>query len=440
MTEAATVQRQFFDMLVESQYWPADRLVDHQRAQLEQLLRHARAHTLFYAHRLDVLFRRDGSIDWDRWRDVPILKRTELVAHHGAFLADALPAGHGPTGEASTSGSTGFPLKVIYTRLTALMTWAARWRADTWHDLDWSKTLYVRHGYDEAAAWPHGLALGPWGPPWEAAAQRGRAFKLNRYAKPDQQLEFIRRIGASYAAAAAPKQAHAIALEAERHRIELKLGAILTSGEDVTPLDREVCRRVLGSDIVDIYSSKEGNHMAYRCPSQTCWHVNAESLLLEILDEDGNPCESGKTGRVVITPFFSTAQPLIRYDHGDLAVAGERCVCGRTLPTITHLLGRVVHLFRHPDGRALSAFLSEESRVHLKAGPWQIAQVGPNDYEVRYVPLDRAVMGDEAAAEAAFRRRYFDDATVRFRRVDSIEPLASGKFMEYVNEFSPSPP
>ena len=72
--------------------------------------------------------------------------------------------------------------------------------------------------------------------------------------------------------------------------------------------------------------------MAYRCPSQAGWHVNAETLLLEIVDASGQPCRPGEMGRVVITPFFSTAQPLIRYDHGDLAVAGEGCACGRTCP------------------------------------------------------------------------------------------------------------
>ena len=36
----ADLQRQFFEMLTESQYWPPATLVDYQRSQLAQLLRH----------------------------------------------------------------------------------------------------------------------------------------------------------------------------------------------------------------------------------------------------------------------------------------------------------------------------------------------------------------------------------------------------------------
>jgi phenylacetate-CoA ligase len=255
----------------------------------------------------------------------------------------------------------------------------------------------------------------------------------------DQQVDFMRRIGASYAALPGPKRAHALALQVERAGIPLSLGAVMTSGEQVTEADREACRRVFGTDILDLYGSKEGNHMAYRCPSQTCWHVNAETLLLEIVDDDGRPCRPGEMGRVIITPFFSTAQPLIRYDHGDLAIAGETCVCGRTLPVLAEFVGRIAHMFTHPDGRALSRSLPDEYREHLKSGPWQIAQTGAREFEIRYVPLDWAVVGDEASVADAFRQFFFADARVNFRRVAAIAPIASGKYIEYLNEFNNRP-
>ena len=168
-----------------------------------------------------------------------------------------------------------------------------------------------------------------------------------------------------------PKRAHGLALDVERQGVPLGLDIIMASGEQVTEADRKVCRRVFGAEFLDLYGSKEGNHMAYRCPSQAGWHVNAETLLLEIVDASGQPCRPGEMGRVVITPFFSTAQPLIRYDHGDLAVAGEGCSCGRTLPLLTGLMGRIAHMFTHPDGRVLSRSLPDEYREQLKI--WRLA-------------------------------------------------------------------
>ena len=58
------LQRQFYDMLMRSQYWSAERMQEHQRSQLSQLLLHAQRTVPFYAHRLDAVLRPDGTVDW----------------------------------------------------------------------------------------------------------------------------------------------------------------------------------------------------------------------------------------------------------------------------------------------------------------------------------------------------------------------------------------
>ena len=60
-------------------------------------------------------------------------------------------------------------------------------------------------------------------------------------------------------------------------------------------------------------------------------HVNAESVLVEVVDDAGRPVAPGQSGRVVVTPFGSTPMPLIRYDQGDIVVAGM-CMSVRTMP------------------------------------------------------------------------------------------------------------
>lgn len=72
----------------------------------------------------------------------------------------------------------------------------------------------------------------------------------------------------------------------------------------------------------------------------------------------------------------------------------------------------------------------------LGASMWQLAQVGPVDYEIRYVPVAGGRVGDEKAVAAAFRQHIFEDANVSFKRLEAIPLTASGKYMEYVNEFS----
>src|SRR4051812_28150381 len=112
MTTRDDLQRQFYEMLMESQWWSADQLRDYQRSQLSQLLRHAKANVPFYEHRLDAVLKPSGDIDWDRWSEIPIIKRSDMVEHREAMQTTNLPPGHGPLGVIETSGSTGLAIQV----------------------------------------------------------------------------------------------------------------------------------------------------------------------------------------------------------------------------------------------------------------------------------------------------------------------------------------
>ena len=65
----------------------------------------------------------------------------------------------------------------------------------------------------------------------------------------------------------------------------------------------------------------------------------SEAIIVEVLDDEGRPCKDGAIGRVVATPLFNLAGPLIRYATGDFAEAGT-CECGRTLPTLKRIAPR----------------------------------------------------------------------------------------------------
>ena len=81
MSTDGGLQRQFYEMLMESQWWSADELRNYQRSQLSQLLRHAKKNVPFYEHRLDAVVKPNGDIDWDRWGEIPIVRRQDLAKH-----------------------------------------------------------------------------------------------------------------------------------------------------------------------------------------------------------------------------------------------------------------------------------------------------------------------------------------------------------------------
>lgn len=432
-----SLQQQFFEMLMASQYWPEAQLRDYQRGQMGQFLKHAKAHAPFYRTRLDMLFKADGEIDWDRWSEVPILKRSDLAEHGAELIADELPKGHGGTSVSTTSGTSGKPIEVTTSQLANVALGANRFRSYKWHGADWGKVSVSIFGEDAAdAPWPEGEVVGPWGPAWDVETPKGRIVRINRFTDYDKIVEFIDR-KRPQSVATGPKTGLAVALEAERIGAHIQFDVFLTQGAMVGELERTTIKRVFGARIAELYSSKEGGQIAHGCPEQPGLHVNAESILVEIVDEAGRPCPVGMPGRILLTPFFNSAQPLIRYEQGDVGEWMAPCPCGRHLPRLGHLIGRSTGLFYHPDGRVRAGFLHPDDRSILKCSAWQIAQTGPHQFEVRYVPLDWTAPGDEAAMAGRIKQIYFADADVGFSRVREIASSRGGKHVEYVNEWLP---
>ena len=77
--------------------------------------------------------------------------------------------------------------------------------------------------------------------------------------------------------------------------------------------------------------------------------------MVEVL-EAGAPVPAGTVGDLVCTGLLNADMPLVRYrvgDRGALAPADEGCRCGRTLPTLATVEGRVDDVLLTPDGRRI---------------------------------------------------------------------------------------
>jgi len=421
--------RQYYEMLDDSQWWPAERLVAWQRQHLQLLLNHARGSSPFYRFRLNRVFRPDGGIDWDRWHDIPILTRADVAEQFQNLLSRSPIAGHGPFQDIESSGSTGHPVTVRTTRWLMDMGLASNWRAQKWAGLDWSRPMLATFG--ENARRREGDDMGSWGPPWLAGARRGRMLYCHYGTPHGRRLELMREHRVAYHASSA----FSGGMTAERAletRFALRLDALLARGGAVTDRLRSVVQEAFGAKVVEFYSSKEGGAMAQRCPVGPGLHVNAESVLLEVVDDKGRPVPPGQPGRAVITPFGSTAMPLIRYDQGDIVVAGGACSCGRCLPTIEAISGRERAAFSHPDGRKLLRDLPFEAYKLIGASLVQVAQVGPIDFEIRYTPRNWGSRRDEGAFLEVFRALYFEDSQLRFVEMAELPVSAAGKFMSNV--------
>ena len=89
------------------------------------------------------------------------------------------------------------------------------------------------------------------------------------------------------------------------------------------------------------YASTETTTAFCECSERSGGHLIPELGIVEILDDDGNPADSGTVGEVVVTPFHIEAMPLLRYRTGDMAfLIDAPCPCGRNTQRLGPILGR----------------------------------------------------------------------------------------------------
>ena len=130
---------------------------------------------------------------------------------------------------------------------------------------------------------------------------------------------------------------------------------IFGGAELVDPVSRKIIEEVFKAPFYDQYATIEFERMAWQCPERSGYHIDADSLIMEFLDAEGDEVSVGESGEIVCTSLFNYAMPLIRYKVGDFGVpCDDECPCGRVLPLLSRIEGRSDSLLLLPDGRTLS--------------------------------------------------------------------------------------
>jgi phenylacetate-CoA ligase len=437
MDTTQTLRQRIFEMLMESQYWPPEQMLAYQRSQLAQLLRHAKATVPFYKTRLDAVFKTNGEIDWDRWHEIPIVTRTDLRDRRDEMLTTSLPPGHGPTKTFHSSGSSGVPVSVEVTQLGSSSNRAATMRQLAYHEIKSKKTratlvhLNEEGGFIEEEFYFRDRQKADGG-----ALHQASDIAINRGLPDRRKLQLLKQLAVCYLLEN-PNNAELLARANLEFGEGVKLDTIFCTGQELTLDQKDLFNRSFGARGNIVYSSKEGGAMGFECGNGPNFHVNSELVLLEVATPEGNPCEIDQVGRVIITPFFSTALPLIRYDQGDTAKLLPPCNCKCKLPLMGQIGGRQDQRFLLPDGEKSitggigSSFIC----ASLNALAFQLAQTAALKMEVRYIPAHANTQIATAQLIEHFQKLIHPDLEVIFKMVDKIPLNAGGKQQRFVREF-----
>jgi len=133
----------------------------------------------------------------------------------------------------------------------------------------------------------------------------------------------------------------------------------LISGADlIDTYSRKYVEKVFGAPFYDQYGCAELDRLAWQCEEREGYHIDADTIIMEFVDDDGEEVAPEETGEIVCTSLFNRAMPFIRYAVGDIGKASKEdtCPCGRTFPLMKIIEGRKDSIVILPDGRAISSF------------------------------------------------------------------------------------
>jgi phenylacetate-CoA ligase len=425
------------DQLDRTQWWPPERLRDQQRRQLARVLDHCVATVPFYRQRLaQAGYRGAGDDALAALGRLPVLTRETLQADPGAIRSRALPSDHGRTWPKKTSGTTGRAVEVSGTDVTELFWQAFTLRDHLWHRRDFSgKLAAIRWARREVGAAPEGLTTSGWGMPLERLYRTGAGAFLNVASATDAQLDWLSRTEPDYLLSY-PSQLAALAGASLRRGLRFpRLREVRTVGETVTDAQRDLCRRAFGVPLTDVYTCEEAGYLALQCPAATHYHVQAEGVLVEVLDGQGRACEPGEQGRVVITTLHNFATPLLRYALGDFAETGVACACGRGLPVLGRILGRTRNRLRLPGGETRFPYLGEREereRIAPSIRQFQYVQKTLEEIEYRIVTPERLTADQEAALRRFITANLGHPFRITISYYEDIPRSASGKYEEFM--------
>jgi phenylacetate-CoA ligase len=137
-----------------------------------------------------------------------------------------------------------------------------------------------------------------------------------------------------------------------------EMKAVLTSSEKLTDQMRATFMEVYGCKTFDSWSGVEACGLISECEHGGL-HINPDAGFIEVLDENMIPVKYGEVGQVYCTGFINYDQPLIRYAIGDSVILSEKsCSCGRAMPLVHEIVGRIEDVIVGKDGREMVRFHS----------------------------------------------------------------------------------
>jgi len=411
-------------ILEESQYRPLEDIRANQLSRLKALLSHAFENTIFYREKWQKIgFHPEDLKCIEDLEKLPILTKDDIRAEKDRMVAGNLPAARLFPRE--TSGSTGVPLRFFVDEASQQFKRACTIRSNQW--TGW------RLGEKAAAIWGNpdpGKNFRAW--LWNLLLDRYDYLDTLKMDKADM-LSFnqrqLQRKPTLLFGHAHSLYLFSLFLESEALPA-FSVKGIISTAMVLHDFERRKIESVFGCKVSNRYGCEEVSLIASECEAHEGLHVNLDNLIVE-LARDGRPAPAGAPGDIVVTDLSNYGMPFIRYRVGDVGLmSGKNCSCGRSLPLLERVEGRIADYVTTPDGNFISGISLTENFATLlpEVRQMQIVQEKIDLLIFNIVKGAEFNSASEDRLAALVQERFGAKMAYRLREVTHIPQEASGKY------------
>ena len=416
-----TTIRQDLVWLNKTQWWSTEQIVELQNKKLRALIKQSYENVPYYRQ----LFR-DNSLHPDDIKTREDLSRIPLLTKETfKKMKDQLPTNDFSANSipSSSGGSTGEPVQFWRSKRDYSYSWAAAYRAWQWAGYDLGERYVTLWGN------PVGISL------QKKLLKRLKNsllqnISLSAYKITDHNLMEYTGILRKYQPKVIRGYSQAIyllALYLEKNTIaDIRPDAVLTTAETLFEHQRKKIEEQFGCKVFDGYGGGEAPSAAYECEEHSGYHISAENLIIEIV-KDGEPVSPGESGKILVTNLNSFSMPFIRYEMGDMGIfSDEICSCGRGLPLLKSIEGRINDMIVTPEGKFVHSYLFSAIFKDVKSvDQFQIIQNEIDNISIRIVKNDQFNDSDHNHIISSVQQVLGDRMKIRIEFVGEI-PLLSG--------------
>jgi len=209
----------------------------------------------------------------------------------------------------------------------------------------------------------------------------------------------------------------------------IKPKGIISTSMMLIPHERATIEKTFNLKVFDRYGCEEVSLIASECEKHEGMHLNVEHLFIEFLKDDGSHAESGEEGSIIITDLMNKAMPFIRYRVEDVGVPlDKKCSCGRGLPLMRNVAGRVADFLVKKDGTKVAGISIIENTLTNIPGieQMQIIQNNTDNIILNIVPDSNFTKERESELKEYFVKLF--EAKIHVEKVQTVEPEKNGKY------------